>query len=378
MTFLTGQQLAPALTRSRPTIAVAEARGDHVVLCGLVLLAADGLAMAAAVFFAAGAAAVAQHGFAVLQRPFAPAIWSDLVPAHLAVPLSAVLAYLYTRGRYSERTPFWTGTGHVVCAGLVAAATELILGGLYRAAPESWLVALALLAFTVLATTIGSLAKQGLTAAGVWVLPVLVIGDGPSAAASEQALQSDRSLGFRFVGRIAPAGWLVSDQGAPRLWPLLHRHRARQLLIALDEDPQLQTQIVECALRERVPFSVVPAPYAFPAFGYAATRIFSYDTVFLSFRERCSRRMLRHVKTASDIVVSGTALVILAPLLLALAVACRLDGGPAFFAHHRVGANGRPFRCFKFRTMVVDFDRVLREALAADPPWPRNGRQAES
>jgi lipopolysaccharide/colanic/teichoic acid biosynthesis glycosyltransferase len=37
------------------------------------------------------------------------------------------------------------------------------------------------------------------------------------------------------------------------------------------------------------------------------------------------------------------------------------------FAHRRVGAGGRPFYCLKFRTMVVDADRALDEALARDP-----------
>ncbi|WP_322750240.1 MULTISPECIES: sugar transferase [unclassified Frankia] len=44
-----------------------------------------------------------------------------------------------------------------------------------------------------------------------------------------------------------------------------------------------------------------------------------------------------------------------APLLLAAAVAIRLeDGGPVFFRQERIGENGHPFTMLKFRTMVVD------------------------
>jgi len=61
------------------------------------------------------------------------------------------------------------------------------------------------------------------------------------------------------------------------------------------------------------------------------------------------------LKRAFDIVGATVALVALAPLLLAVAVLIKLDSpGPVFFRQVRVGRHGRPFRIFKFRTMVVD------------------------
>ena len=60
-------------------------------------------------------------------------------------------------------------------------------------------------------------------------------------------------------------------------------------------------------------------------------------------------------KRAFDLLVSALALVLLAPLLLAIALAIRLDSrGPALFRQQRVGRHGVPFRIHKFRTMVVD------------------------
>jgi Undecaprenyl-phosphate galactose phosphotransferase WbaP len=54
-------------------------------------------------------------------------------------------------------------------------------------------------------------------------------------------------------------------------------------------------------------------------------------------------------------------------LFVILAIASRMDGGPVLFAHRRVGAGGRPFYCLKFRTMVVNADRVLADFIAKDP-----------
>jgi len=61
------------------------------------------------------------------------------------------------------------------------------------------------------------------------------------------------------------------------------------------------------------------------------------------------------VKRFLDVVISASLLVLLAPVLLLVAVAVRLsDGGPALFSQTRAGLHGRPFRMFKFRSMVVD------------------------
>ena len=58
-------------------------------------------------------------------------------------------------------------------------------------------------------------------------------------------------------------------------------------------------------------------------------------------------------KRAFDIVVAGLALLLLAPLLVALGLWVRLDSpGPALFRQERVGRFGRTFRIHKFRTMV--------------------------
>ena len=61
------------------------------------------------------------------------------------------------------------------------------------------------------------------------------------------------------------------------------------------------------------------------------------------------------LKRAFDVLVSGIALVLFAPILLAIGFAIKLDSrGPAFFRQERVGQFDRPFRIHKFRTMAVD------------------------
>lgn len=73
------------------------------------------------------------------------------------------------------------------------------------------------------------------------------------------------------------------------------------------------------------------------------------------------------MRRCADRLIAALLLVIFSPLMLALVALIRRDGGPATFAHYRVGSRGRVFRCFKFRTMCVDAERKLREVLDSDP-----------
>ena len=68
------------------------------------------------------------------------------------------------------------------------------------------------------------------------------------------------------------------------------------------------------------------------------------------------------VKRLFDIVVSACGLILLSPLFLFLVIKIRSeDGGPAFYSQERIGKNEKPFKMWKFRSMVVDADKMLDE-----------------
>jgi exopolysaccharide production protein ExoY len=73
------------------------------------------------------------------------------------------------------------------------------------------------------------------------------------------------------------------------------------------------------------------------------------------------------VKRALDAAFAAVALAMAAPFFLFVSLLVRADGGPAFYAHPRVGRGGRIFGCLKFRSMVVDSQARLEALLAADP-----------
>lgn len=77
----------------------------------------------------------------------------------------------------------------------------------------------------------------------------------------------------------------------------------------------------------------------------------------------------RFLKRAFDITASGAGLILLSPILLAVAAAVRFTSpGPALFLQERRGFNGRNFRIYKFRSMrVMESGHAMRQAQKDDP-----------
>jgi Undecaprenyl-phosphate galactose phosphotransferase WbaP len=80
-----------------------------------------------------------------------------------------------------------------------------------------------------------------------------------------------------------------------------------------------------------------------------------------------NRPISRMFKRVLDIAGATLLGIVFLPLIVAVAVLLRLEGGRIIFRHRRVGRKGQAFDCLKFRTMVPDADRVLREVLERHP-----------
>ena len=81
-------------------------------------------------------------------------------------------------------------------------------------------------------------------------------------------------------------------------------------------------------------------------------------------------------KRLFDVLSASALLLLVAPLMLVIYLLVRLDGGPAVFAHRRVGQNGRPFDCLKFRSMFTDsatrLEVLLNTDAGARAEWARD------
>ena len=94
-----------------------------------------------------------------------------------------------------------------------------------------------------------------------------------------------------------------------------------------------------------------------------------YEQYIAAFVPNTERRLFyRFIKRCFDIVVSLILIILLSPVMLAVAIAVRCDSeGKVIFRQRRVGRNGKTFICIKFRTMRTDAPRNCPSALLEHP-----------
>ncbi len=79
---------------------------------------------------------------------------------------------------------------------------------------------------------------------------------------------------------------------------------------------------------------------------------------------------VRHIpwKRIFDLLFSSFILVVASPIYFIIFLLVKLSSkGPAVYSHERIGRGGKPFRCYKFRSMYPDADQRLEEILKSSP-----------
>lgn len=86
------------------------------------------------------------------------------------------------------------------------------------------------------------------------------------------------------------------------------------------------------------------------------------DTVVTRVISHNARLPYRFAKRTFDITASLFALIALSPVFLITALAIKFDStGPVFFAQNRLGVKGRYFKMYKFRSMIVNAEQLLKQ-----------------
>jgi len=218
---------------------------------------------------------------------------------------------------------------------------------------------------------------------------VLVVGAGPRGQTFAAKLEEHRELGLSVLGFIddehydLPRGWKILGDLAS-IETHLHGDVVDEVAICLPFSLWDRMNAIAQLCEEEGKIVRVPVDMLERAF--AAGHIEDLDgTPVYSLVSGPDRVAGLIVKRGIDIVVAAVALVVLSPVLLAVAAAIRLrDGSPVLFRQVRVGLHGRRFEVLKFRTMVQDAEARYVEVvglsdarafkLDADPRITSTGR----
>ena len=156
---------------------------------------------------------------------------------------------------------------------------------------------------------------------------------------------------FTYLGTLDKAATVVQNKDVDEVILALPM-RAHDRLVSIVH--KLQDQ----AVRVRV----VPDLFEL---SFVKTTVEDFEGIpLIGLRDPVMSPFQRLTKRGFDILVGGTTLLCASPVMALVALLIKLDSpGPVLFLQDRVGENGRVFKMFKFRSMVVDADKRRHEVI---------------
>jgi undecaprenyl-phosphate galactose phosphotransferase len=279
----------------------------------------------------------------------------------------------YVCGDYSRRRLFWEGARASSGALLVAAIPSLglltLLPGHYSLFAEIGTWAFLLLSVPLMRHAM----RKTLGALGLWWLPTAIICCGSRCVNVMQALKATVSLGY-------DVRWIASPQNAIKLKNVRHIPLdnttevalkladlgCSQAVVVMDDDQGSDmSELIQRLLEADISVSFSPSFRRLPMTGLVTNYFFGRDILLMQINSNLQRFPHRLLKRTFDIVASASALVLLSPILLGIAVALKLryPDVPVLFGQTVVGRFGREFKILKFSTMRADAHIVLKELL---------------
>jgi Undecaprenyl-phosphate galactose phosphotransferase WbaP len=290
-------------------------------------------------------------------------------------------------GLYTKRLPMWEHLGllfKVTSYASILAVGVLFFSHIGLEVSRLFIFFTWILSFLFLAISRG-ISKKLLFYSGLWQKPVVIVGAGKTAELLADAFQDDSGMGYKIVGLIEDQ---VQDKPLLKEYPLLGNFAAVEQAITESkvQDVILATPGLERAelldLVNRIQphvdnLAIVPDLFNVPMTNVVVETFFNQKVVLLKMKNNMTRPSNRCLKLVFDYVASFLGLLLLAPVMAILALAIHFDSpGPIIFAHYRVGANGKKFPCYKFRSMVINAPAVLQKYLegnaAARKEWEQD------
>jgi exopolysaccharide biosynthesis polyprenyl glycosylphosphotransferase len=177
----------------------------------------------------------------------------------------------------------------------------------------------------------------------------------------------------------------ASDAFIESVAPVVDAEHAHRVVLASGSWPaEHLLHAVAGLMASGIKVSVVPSTARLASLSYEVDQL--PGMALLGMKKFGIGRSSQLLKRGFDIVVSATVLLVMAPVIAAIAVAIKLDSpGPVLYRSPRIGRNGQKFQMFKFRSMVADADgqrdglRHLNQAkglfkIPEDPRITRVGR----
>ncbi|SHK51750.1 undecaprenyl-phosphate galactose phosphotransferase WbaP [Desulforamulus aeronauticus] len=312
---------------------------------------------------------------------FKPELLADTIQNIWWLPLVLISCMAY-EDLYQKRIPFWKEVEKTLKACSLALIFSISLLYLAKMTGEisRTLIMITWFFSIVFIPSFRYYGKLLLIKLNIWNKSVFIFGAGATGELILKALAREQTMGYEIVGflddnkklsqithplngRVIPV--LGAFEEAERI---ISSYKVSEVIVAAPGMPA--KQLVELTNRLQPMVSnvmLVPDLFGLSMNGIEVEYFFDEQALLLNVRNQLKSTLNRSVKRAFDLVVGLLLLLLCTPFLLLMAMAIRFDSnGPAFFAQERLGQDGTTFVCYKFRTMFLNGDRLLKRYLSSN------------
>ncbi|GAB2670023.1 sugar transferase [Paenibacillus thermoaerophilus] len=193
---------------------------------------------------------------------------------------------------------------------------------------------------------------------------ILVVGAGRIGEQIKNRINASLTNGSRFVGFLDDFKSGPDILGKiPQIEQIVRQHQIHEIYITIPSAKNAINQMIASVRKYDVEIKIIPELFELVTSSVSFDQVYDYPCIDIV---RTPLRGLNwFMKRCADFFLSALGLLIVSPIMLAIAVWIKLDSpGPVIIKQKRIGKNGAPFHMFKFRSMVADAE-ALKASLAS-------------
>lgn len=277
---------------------------------------------------------------------------------------------------YFYRKTFWFELKEILRTLVIFAVIEIAIVAFTTWSFSRYLWVFTWVLIIILLPVCRMLTKQMLKACNVWKRSTWIVGSGENAREAFKAINSEGNLGLEIVGFVTS---VATDRhgdnidGVPVIsadqnW-LSNIDKNTQFIVAVEssEGDIRNTWLRNFMVKGYRYVSVIPTLRGMPLDSTDMSFIFSHEVMIFRVQQNLAKWSSRVIKRLFDIFGSLSIIIAISPLLIYICRKVKKDGGAAIYGHERIGKDGQPFKCLKFRSMVTNSKEVLEDLLKNDP-----------
>ena len=298
--------------------------------------------------------------------------------SHLLLLPIPLLCFMYSYGIYNTSMHFWNVIEKIFksCA---LSFVFLLLLQYFRS--NSYVISRLFLAFFVIITFIllilvRYIVKKSFRKLGFFQEKTLLVGDGEIAESIVGHMNRDIYDSTSFVGIISddyPVGTKIGGNevigGYSDFAKIAAEKDFDEVMIFAQKVP---SEWLSAIINEAQPLvgkiSVIPDIPGLPVGNITVESLYYDKTTALIMKNNLKNPLFVLTKQIMDYAIAIPLSLFVLPLMAVMALLIRMDSkGPAIYTGKRIGKNGKLFRCYKFRSMYLNNQKLLDEYLAGNP-----------